>query len=144
MRHKFLVAFLAAALLCSSADPRGEPRGQAVTICIPSEGDLDGLPAIMGVLVTSDDVHIRDWELSPGDAVLVHVGAEYKAFLERFGPDDGNPVYVIASEENKGNVIINYQHALDGNVQKVLKPGSLHVVNPVIARRWVFSAKKWE
>ena len=120
-----------------------ESRGQAVTICIPSEGYLSGMPAMMGLLVQSDGVHIRDWELGPGDAVTVYVGGVYKAFMERFGADTDHPVYVIAAPENRIKVKINYQHALDGDVKQSLRPGQLVTVNPTTARHWVFSAKKW-
>ena len=122
---------------------RAPGRGQAVTICIPSAGQLDGLPAMMGVLLLSDEVHINEWEMSAGDALTVHVGGEFSAFMERIGSDGGHAVLVIASKHNRGNVRLGWQHALEGEGHKWLKPGELLEVNPSIARRWTFTATRW-
>lgn len=118
-------------------------RGQTVIICIPTEGLPDEYFPALGVLVLDGDVHIKEWKLNHGHTVRVQVGKDIKAYIERIGPDQSNLGYIIAAKQNKRNVRVSWEHALDGPQHEWLKPGQLVEINLVVARRWEIRATEW-
>ena len=123
------------------------PTGQRVTIRVSHSFDPVLTGKFMAVVVFAEGVHIVDHELGPGDAWEFHVGAEYKAYMERI-PNVAYDaeVYLAAAPGNIEPVQVAYQSALAGNdVAEVfwLAPGAEWEVNPVVTRRWEISAETW-
>ena len=64
--------------------------------------------------------------------------------MERVGDAPDSEVWAITGGSNKEPVQVEFEHALAGPQNKMLRPGQKLTINPVVSRRWVMSAKSWE
>ena len=125
-------------------------RGCGVTITLPTEPTAGAAKkkGIMGVLVQDEEdgknVKILEYNIPLGQSITFRCGGTIKAYMQRIGDAPDTPVWMDADASNRGPVQIEFEHALDGKQKVALKAGQRLTINPVVARRWIMSAKNWE
>ena len=100
---------------------------------------------VMQVQVQKEGKEIFTYPVPEGQVIIFHVGGDIVAYMKRTeAPVPDVDMFAIAGTRNKGNVTIEYEHALAGLQKMELRPGQKLTVNAVVARNWVMSAPTWE